>query len=126
MHSLGVQGMMRRLYDPYQYEIFADMLPLNRFISIALFALVVVQVIFALNFILSLRSEKVGPNPWKANSLEWAVPSPPPHGNFQHMPVVYRGPYEYSLPGADEDYILQTEPDEKAEPAERSVEPATR
>ena len=126
MHSLGVQGMMRRLYDPYQYEIFADMLPLNRFISIALFALVVVQVIFALNFILSLRSEKVGPNPWKANSLEWAVPSPPPHGNFQQMPVVYRGPYEYSLPGADEDYILQTEPDEKAEPAERSVEPATR
>ena len=126
MHSLGVQGMMRRLYDPYQYEIFADMLPLNRFISIALFGLVVVQVIFALNFILSLRSKKVGPNPWKANSLEWAVPSPPPHGNFQHMPVVYRGPYEYSLPGADEDYILQTEPDEKAEPAERPVEPATR
>ena len=126
MHSLGVQGMMRRLYDPYQYEIFADMLPLNRFISIALFALVVVQAIFALNFILSLRSEKVGPNPWKANSLEWAVPSPPPHGNFQHMPVVYRGPYEYSLPGAEEDYILQTEPDEEAEPAERSVEPATR
>ena len=126
MHSLGVQGMMRRLYDPYQYEIFADMLPLNRFISIAVFGLVVVQGIFALNFILSLRSKKVGPNPWKANSLEWAVESPPPHGNFERMPVVYRGPYEYSLPGADEDYILQTEPDKEAQPAERSVEPATR
>jgi cytochrome c oxidase subunit 1 len=101
------------------------MLPLNRFISIALFGLVVVQAIFALNFILSLRSEKVGPNPWKANSLEWASPSPPPHGNFQHMPVVYRGPYEYSLPGAEEDYILQTEPDKMAGGAERPLEPAT-
>ena len=125
MHSLGVQGMMRRLYDPYQYEYLASLLPLNRFISIALFALVAVQPIFAVNFLVSLRrSNKCGPNPWRANSLEWMPPSPPPHGNFQEMPAVYRGPYEYSLPGAEEDFLLQSEPETGAEGAGRPLEPA--
>ncbi len=116
---------MRRLYDPYQYDYLASMLPLNRFITIAMFALVAVQVIFALNFLISLRpSNKCDENPWKANSLEWTLPSPPPHGNFQSMPVVYRGPYEYSVPGAAEDYLLQSEPAAGAEGAERPLEPA--
>ena len=116
MHSLGVQGMMRRLYDPYQYDYLADMLPLNRFISISAFLLIVTQLIFIVNFFISLRrSNKCGPNPWRANSLEWILPSPPPHGNFQEMPVVYRGPYEYSAPGAKEDFLLQNEPPREVE-----------
>jgi cytochrome c oxidase subunit 1 len=42
--------------------------------------------------------------------LEWAAPSPPPHGNFDITPVAYRGPYEYSLPGRESDFTMQCEP----------------
>ena len=52
---------------------------------------------------------KAPDNPWEANSLEWSIPSPPPHGNFKNLPTVYRGPYEYSVPGADKDFSTQTE-----------------
>ena len=58
---------------------------------------------------MSLKSgEKAGNNPWNATTVEWSAPSPPPHGNFTTTPVVYRGPYEYSAPGADEDFVMQT------------------
>lgn len=49
-------------------------------------------------------------NPWHATTLEWDTPTPPPHGNFIKDIVVYRGPYEYSVPGADKDYTPQSEP----------------
>ena len=49
-----------------------------------------------------------GRNPWNSNTLEWTVPSPPPHGNFETTPIVYHGPYEYALPGLEEDYLPQT------------------
>ncbi|MHC4924293.1 MAG: hypothetical protein ACYTG4_09480 [Planctomycetota bacterium] len=63
--------------------------------------------------------------PWKANSLEWAAPSPPPHGNFETVPTVYRGPYEFSDPEASQDYLPQFEesPGDKAA-EEASSEPA--
>ena len=48
-------------------------------------------------------------NPWKANTLEWACASPPPHGNFPTLPDVHRGPYEYSVPGMQKDYLPQNE-----------------
>ncbi len=54
---------------------------------------------FFFNFICSMfRGPMAGANPWQANTLEWAAPSPPPHGNFAELPEVYRGPYEYSVP----------------------------
>jgi len=57
------------------------------------------------------KGPKAEKNPWKANTLEWQADSPPPHGNWgPELPVVYRGPYEYSVPSADEDYIPQTVP----------------
>ena len=56
-------------------------------------------------------------NPWEATTLEWTAPSPPPHGNFVVAPVAYRGPYEYSLPGREKDYTMQTEP---VQPNERA------
>ncbi len=57
---------------------------------------------------------KCGRNPWESNTLEWAAPTPPPHGNFDVPPVVYRGPYEYSSPSHPEsDFWPQTEPPKK-------------
>ncbi len=50
-------------------------------------------------------------NPWDATTLEWSAPSPPGHGNFLTEPVVYRGPYEYSVPGAAKDFTPQFEPE---------------
>jgi len=111
MHGLGLQGMMRRLYDPNQYAYLQPLQPWNTFISYSVFALFAIQMIFAVNFLLSIwKGKKAEANPWRANSLEWGIPSPPPHGNFERLPVVYRGPYEYSVPGAREDFILQSEP----------------
>jgi cytochrome c oxidase subunit 1 len=69
------------------------------------------QLIFVANFLYSLfRGEKAGRNPWHSNTLEWTAPSPPPHGNFETPPVVYRGPYEYGSPEAEEDYLPQAGP----------------
>jgi len=111
MHEIGLQGHMRRIYDPTQYEFLQPLQPTNRFISIAVFLLIASQFLFLINFFWSMwKGEEAGDNPWKANSLEWTVPSPPPHGNFETMPVVYRGPYEYSSPEAAEDYLPQNVP----------------
>jgi cytochrome c oxidase subunit 1 len=55
------------------------------------------------------RGKKAGKNPWSANTLEWVAESPPPHGNFAVLPVVYRPPYEYSVPGRSSDFWPQNE-----------------
>ncbi|MCH2464188.1 MAG: cbb3-type cytochrome c oxidase subunit I, partial [Gemmatimonadetes bacterium] len=111
MHNLGVQGMMRRIYDPNQYEFLQGLQPLNTFISYSVFLFAATQIIFAFNFLWSLRNGKVaGNNPWKSCTLLWQTPSPPPHGNFPEMPIVYRGPYEYSHPDTEEDFWPQNAP----------------
>ncbi len=67
------------------------------------------SLIFVFNFAYSLfRGKIAGRNPWHSNTLEWTAPSPPPHGNFETTPIVRRGPYEYSVPDAPEDYLPQT------------------
>ena len=111
MHFLGVGGHMRRIYNPQQYEYLEQFGDMNVFITISAFCLAVSQIPFVVNFIHSLfAGEKASENPWEANTLEWAAPSPPPHGNFATTPQVYRGPYEYSVPNADEDWLPQTRP----------------
>ncbi len=113
MHFLGNRGFPRRYADPYHFEEFADLLPMNQFISICAFAMGFVQLLFVLNFVGSwLFGKKSGNNPWNANTLEWSVPSPPAHGNFTTQPRVYRGPYEYSQPGCEKDYWPQFEDSE--------------
>ena len=78
------------------------------FATVALVIMLSAQVIFLVNIVWSLRKgKKAGKNPWKANTLEWTTPSPPGHGNFEKLPEVYRGPYEYSVPGRKEDYWPQ-------------------
>ena len=109
MHILGMGGHMRRIYDPTQYDFLKPYQPMNTFITLSAFALFASQLIFAVNFILSLKWGKKAPlNPWEDNGLEWTLATPPPHGNWDRPPTVYRGPYEYSAPQVAEDYLPQS------------------
>src|SRR6516165_4419183 len=111
MHFLGTHGMSRRLYTPNFYPFLGTVEPLDVFISISAFMLGAAQLIFMYNFFSSaVTGPKADRNPWEANTLEWTADSPPPHGNWPTPPVVYRWPYDYSVPGAPEDYIPQTVP----------------
>jgi cytochrome c oxidase subunit 1 len=112
MHFLGAGGHMRRIWNPMQYEFLQQFQSMNQFISVSAFILGVSQILFLVNFGWSLfAGKKAELNPWHANTLEWAAPSPPPHGNWgEHLPVVHHGPYEYSVPGVPEDYLPQTTP----------------
>jgi cytochrome c oxidase subunit 1 len=109
MHLLGMAGHMRRISNPLQYEYLQPVQPTNVFITISAVALGLTQVLFMINFLWSLfAGKKAERNPWKATTVEWSAPSPPPHGNWgAAIPVVYRGPYEYSLPALAEDYLPQ-------------------
>jgi cytochrome c oxidase subunit 1 len=111
MHILGMAGHMRRIYDPTQYEFLQPYQPMNKFITLSAMLLFVVQLPFIVNFFWSMfKGKKADINPWQDNGLEWTVPSPPPHGNFAVTPTVYRGPYEFSAPGAGEDFLPQNVP----------------
>jgi cytochrome c oxidase subunit 1 len=111
MHILGVGGHMRRIYNPLQYEFLQPLQPINIFITVGAIGLGLSQIPFVVNFFWSLfggrRAER---NPWQANTLEWVAPTPTPHGNFDAIPTVYRGPYEYSSPEVPEDYLPQDRP----------------
>ena len=123
MHNLGVGGHMRRIYDPSQYEFLQPLAPLNTFITVSALLLFAAQIPFAVNFIMSwFNGEEAGENPWNDNGLEWIVPSPAPHGNFAQLPIVYRGPYEFSSPLVEEDFLPQTRKlDSDTEPAAASA-----
>ncbi len=109
MHILGVGGHMRRIYNPMQYEFLQHFEGMNIFITMSAFALGFSQLIFLFNFIYSLsKGKKAEDNPWKANTLEWDAPTPPPHGNFLVQPTVYRGPYEFSSPESQTDWLPQS------------------
>jgi cytochrome c oxidase subunit I len=108
MHMLGVGGHMRRVHDPYVYDFLKPFQPMNQFITIFAIILGFVQLILAFNMIYSMVKGKAAPrNPWKANSLEWAAPAHPGHGNFDRDVVVYRGPYEFASPESKKDYLPQ-------------------
>jgi len=106
----GMAGDHRRIWS---YELFPELATpelqaVRAFATIATVVMLAFQPIFIFNFFWSLRrGPKAGDNPWKANTLEWQAPSPPPHGNFAELPRVYRGPYEYSHPDRKEDYWPQ-------------------
>ena len=107
---LGMGGQHRRIYNHQHFSELAtpEYQNLRIFATVSLIVMLLAQVIFFVNIILSLRKgKKAGKNPWKANTLEWSTESPPGHGNFKQLPEVYRGPYEYSVPGRKEDYWPQ-------------------
>jgi cytochrome c oxidase subunit 1 len=110
MHWLGLLTRAN-LYSGSRIATIAAMVgPVRTFITVAAILLVIAQGIFLVNFLWSLfRGEKVEErNPWRATTLEWSVPSPPPADDFGAIdPVVYRGAYEFSVPGVAEDFVPQ-------------------
>jgi cytochrome c oxidase subunit I len=110
MFFQGLAGLSRRLYDPTVYALGRSIQPLNKAISHSALLLLLFQLPFLWNFFASLRlGKKSEENPWQATTLEWATRSPPPPGNFESIPAAYRGPYEYSAPGAARDFSPQWE-----------------
>jgi cytochrome c oxidase subunit 1 len=111
MFLLGLAGVSRRLFDGGATYAFAQpVLHLNVVSSWGAWILAVFQVPFIFNFFWSIwKGAKTEENPWQATTIEWASPSPPPHGNFLVVPEAYRGPYEYSVPGAAKDFLPQYE-----------------
>ncbi len=114
MHYLGLLGVPRRYYELGETAFIpASATKLNEFITIAALVVGVAQVLFLFNLIWSLFKGKPAPgNPWHATTLEWQTPETPPgHGNWgKELPVVYRWAYDYSVPGAKQDFIPQNQP----------------
>lgn len=114
MHYVGLVGVPRR-YPELGDTAFVppSVHTLNEFITIAALVVGAAQMVFLFNLFWSLRHGKpAGDNPWRATTLEWQTAgTPPPHGNFgKELPVVYRWAYDYSVPGAPEDFIAQNDP----------------
>jgi cytochrome c oxidase subunit 1 len=110
MFLMGLAGHQRRISTPQFFEALRDpaILRLQWVATVGTIGLVLSQLPFLVNLLWSLwRGAEAGPNPWQANTLEWTTPSPPGHGNFAQAPRVYRGPYEYSVPGRDPDWWPQ-------------------
>jgi cytochrome c oxidase subunit I len=114
MHFLGMVGNPRRYAEFTSVEFLAGVMPVHNFISYAAYFTAGVQVLFLLNLFWSMKKgPEASENPWQSTTLEWTVPSPPPHDNFGGVhPVIHHGPYEYSVPGAPRDFIMQTDPPE--------------
>jgi cytochrome c oxidase subunit I len=113
MHYLGMAGMPRRYSQMTEVAYLHDLIPLQKFITYAAFVTIAGQLIFLVNLFWSMfRGKKAVDNPWEATTLEWTTATPPPHDNFGgNTPVVHNGPYEYSVPGAPRDFVMQTDPE---------------
>ncbi|MCC7430868.1 cbb3-type cytochrome c oxidase subunit I [bacterium] len=113
MFIVGLAGVSRRLYDGgASYAHAQDILYLNELMSVSAWLLGLAQIPFIINFFMSMfNGKKTEANHWQATTLEWAAtPSPPvPHANFIEIPKVYRGPYEYSVPGHSTDFTPQNQ-----------------
>ena len=117
MHFVGLAGAPRRYYDYSVYgefdtQSFEMIMDLNVIITVFAIIAAVGQAIFLFNFFYSIyRGPKAVQNPWKSNTLEWTTPVDHIHGNWPGaLPVVHRWPYDYSKPGAEDDFIPQTVP----------------
>ncbi|WP_316793126.1 cbb3-type cytochrome c oxidase subunit I [Pedobacter frigoris] len=112
LHFLGLDGVPRRYYAFTEFEFMQKWLTVNVFVTWAAIFGALAQVAFLWNFFYSIfRGKKAPQNPWGANTLEWTTPVEHLHGNWPgEIPTVYRWPYDYSKPGAEEDFIPQTVP----------------
>jgi cytochrome c oxidase subunit 1 len=117
MHFIGMAGLPRRYYTNTNFPLFDDLQNVN--VIITVFALVgsAFQLVFLWNFFYSIfYGKKAEQNPWRSNTLEWTTPVEHIHGNWPgEIPEVHRWPYDYSKPGADDDFIPQTVPMKEGE-----------
>jgi cytochrome c oxidase subunit 1 len=112
MLMVGYGGMHRRIYNPFYYEHLQKLIPINTFITVSALVMGAFQIIFVINFLHSLRKgPKASQNPWEVGTLEWTIPSPPPHHNYDIIPVVKCGPHELGNPNLrnGRDFQYQTE-----------------
>ena len=121
MFIQGMHGMLRRMYNggatyaasAEQVGLSPEIIDLNKWVSHGAWFLGIAQIPFIINFFWSIRKGKkiTNDNPWDATTVEWATPTPPPHGNFTKPISIHRGPYEYSVPGHPTDFTMQSQPD---------------
>ena len=112
MHYLGIAGGTRRYSQYTEVAYLQKLMPLHQFMTYAAIITIAAQFIFVINLFWSIfKGPKASDNPWEATTLEWTTATPPPHDNFGgKTPVVNHGPYEYGVPGAARDYVMQTDP----------------
>jgi cytochrome c oxidase subunit 1 len=111
MLLMGMGGHQRRIFDPRIFSYTAPMQKLHVITTFGLYGLLFYQIPFIIAFVKGLMGPRTAEkNPWRANTLEWFAPSPPGHGNFEVMPEVFRGPYEFSRPDTLEDFVPQWQP----------------
>jgi cytochrome c oxidase subunit I len=111
MHYYGMAAGLRRYSQGTEVAWINALAPIQKFMTIAAFITITAQFIFVINLFWSMKKgEKASDNPWEATTLEWTTATPPPHDNFGGItPVVHNGPYEYSVPGAPRDFVMQTD-----------------
>jgi cytochrome c oxidase subunit 1 len=114
MHFVGVAGNPRRYADFTNFEFMGQLMPVHTFMTHAAYFTAAAQILFFINLFWSMKKGAKAPeNPWECTTIEWTIPSPPPFDNFAgRHPVVHHGPYEYAVPGAPKDYVMQTDPAE--------------
>ncbi len=114
LHYIGLMGVPRRYYEMGEMAFVPpSTVTLNAFITIVALIVGAAQLMFVFNLVWSLRRGRpAGGNPWGATTLEWQTPQTPPgHGNWgKTAPVVYRWAYDYSVPGAAQDFLPQNQP----------------
>ena len=111
MHYLGMAGGTRRYSQYTEVAYLQRLMPIHTFMTYAAIITIASQFIFIINLFWSMfKGPKASDNPWESTTLEWTTATPPPHDNFGgHTPVVNHGPYEYGVPGAAKDFIMQTD-----------------
>ena len=112
MHFLGLAGLPRRYYTNSAFPMFDGLTDINSVITVFALTGAAFQFVFLFNFFYSIfKGTRAKQNPWRSNTLEWTTPIERIHGNWPgEIPSVHRWPYDYSKPGADEDFVPQTEP----------------
>jgi cytochrome c oxidase subunit 1 len=114
LHYLGFLGVPRRYFEMGDTNFIPDSAQsLNAFITVVTLIVGFAQLVFLYNLVRSAtKGKEAGHNPWQANSLEWQTAEVPPgHGNFgETLPLVYRWPYDYGVPGAKNDFVPQNLP----------------
>jgi cytochrome c oxidase subunit I len=112
MHLLGIAGHPRRYSELSGVQYVAAMAPLQKFITLAAIVTLAGQIIFLVNLFWSMFKGRVAEaNPWECTTLEWVLNSPIPAEGFGERRVqVNHGPYEYNIPGAEKDFVMQDAP----------------